>query len=395
MFRPLAHRDFAFLWTGQSVSLVGDGVFTVTLALQVLALTPRPTALATVLAARALPRVIFLVIAGAVSDRLPRRRTALVADVVRGVAVGGVALLSAAGVLEVWHLAAMAALFGMADAFFLPTMTAMVPEILPQELLVSGSALSVSSRLFAESLAGPALGGVLVGALGTDSAFGIDAASFAVSAACLLAMRARPAPAPTGSSILTDAREGLRYTRSQPWLWASLLGAGVGNFAAFSPLGVLLPLLIRGRLHGSASAFGLVIAAVGVGGLAAAIVAGRVGAPRGRVTVMWSFWMMGSVALIATAFAPTIVSAGMGLAAMGFALEYGNVLRSPLIQELVPQRLLGRVSAVDWLVSLALTPLGISVAGPVASAIGAQATMGDRRRDRPVLRIRAARARCA
>jgi MFS family permease len=372
---PLRERDFALLWIGQTVSLVGDGVFTVALPLQTLALTPRPTALAAVIASRAVPRVLFLVVSGAFADRLPRRSTALVSDAARGLAVGSIALLAATGTLEVWHLIVMAVAFGTADAFFFPTLTAIVPEILPEEQLVQGSALNASSRLVAESLVGPVLGGLVVAGLGTVWGFGLDAGTFAVSTACLLAMRARPTAAERGSSVLSDAMEGFRFTRSQRWLWASLLGAGVANFAGFAPLGVLLPLVVRDELHGSATALGLVLAAFGAGGTAAALVAGRRGAPRRMITAMWSGWALGSAFVVGVALAPTLVLAGLAATGMGFGLEYGNVLWTPLMQKLVPRRLLGRVSALDWLFSLSLTPLGIAVAGPVATAIGAPATM--------------------
>lgn len=374
--RPLRERDFALLWFGQAISLVGDGVFTITLALQTLELSSKPTTLATVLAARALPRVLFLLVAGAVSDRLPRRRTAVVSDGVRGLAVGAIAILAAAGALELWHLVAMAIVFGTADAFFLPTMTAIVPEVLPAELLVAGSGLNATARRLGEQLLGPAIGGLLVGTVGTGWAFALDAGSFGVSAACLLAMHARPAVRASEErrSVIADAREGLRYTRSIRWLWVSLLGAGVGNLA-FSSMPVLIPLIVRNEMGLGAGSLGTVYAGFGVGGLAAGMIAARFGAPRRRVLAMWGCWAASGLLLVALGVS-SVLWLLVGFAAVcAFLLEYGNVLWTPLMQEYVPARLLGRVSALDWLFSFSLTPLGIAAAGPLAGAFGPRVTL--------------------
>src|ERR1035437_7439670 len=127
--RPLRARDFALLWSGQSVSLVGDGIFTVALALEALRLSSGPSALAYVLAARALPMVLLLFISGAITDRPPRRSILLGSDLVRGVTVAVIAVLTAANALEVWQLVVMSAIFGCADAFFMPAATAIVPEL--------------------------------------------------------------------------------------------------------------------------------------------------------------------------------------------------------------------------------------------------------------------------
>ena len=253
--------------------------------------------------------------------------------------------------------------------------TAIVPEILPAQLLVQGSALNATSHTVAQMLIGPALGGLVVAALGYEWAFVIDAASFAVSAACVWAMARQPHPTSSGRSPLADALEGLRYCRSQPWLWATLLAAGVANFASASPLGLLIALLVRNVLHQGPLALGLVLAAGGLGGGVASLLVVRLGAPRLRITAMWVAWGLSGAAVLGLALSPSIWLVGFCvLVAYGLSM-YGNVLWSPLMQELVPPELLGRVSSVDWLVSLSLTPLGVLVSGAVAGLIGTRATM--------------------
>ena len=371
----LRHRDFALLWSGQSVSLVGDGVYTVALALETLRIDNHPLALSIVLAARLLPTVLLLVAGGVIVDRIPRRLAMLASDSTRGVTVAVVAVLVALGTLQIWELVVISAVFGAADALFYPAATAVTPEILPADLLLQGSALNHTSETVAQALIGPALGGLVVAALGYEWGFAIDAASFAVSGACVLAMASRPRPEPSGHSPLAEAREGFRYVRSQRWLWVSLLGAGLANFAAFSPLGVLLPLLVRNVLRQGPLALGLVLAAGGVGGGVTASVVARFGAPHLRITSMWTGWAISSAAIVGLALAPNVWFAGAFAFVITGTLMYGNVLWYPIMQEIVPPELLGRASSVDWLVSLSLSPLGVLVSGALAGVIGTRVTM--------------------
>jgi MFS family permease len=371
----LRHRDFALLWFGQSVSVTGDGIFTVALAIEVLRVDSHPLALAFVMAARLIPTVLLLLLGGAVVDRVPRRLAMLASDVVRGAVVTTFAILIAEGSLGLGGLEGLAVVFGTADAFFSPASTAIVPELLPEDVLVGASAMSSISQVFAQQLIGPALGGVIVAAAGTGWSFALDGASFAVSAACLVAMASRPRPAPSGRSMLADVREGLAYCRSQPWLWASIAGAGLANFAIFSPLGVLIPLLVRRVLHSGPTALGLTLAAGGVGGLVAVITAGRRGLPRRPIATIWTGWASAGAIAACVGLAP-----GVGLTAVLYGAEfglmmYGNAIWFPLMQRLVPGRLLGRASSVDWLVSLGLTPLGIIASGAVSAAIGVRTTI--------------------
>jgi MFS family permease len=371
----LRHRDFALLWSGQAVSVAGDGIFTVALALETLRVDDRPLALAAVLAARLVPTILLLLLGGAVVDRIAPRLAMLASDLGRGAAVTAIAILVAEHSLTLAGLLALSVLFGVADAFFSPASTAIVPQLLPDGLLVQASAMSSFSRVFARQLLGPALGGVFVAAAGVAWSFGLDGASFAISAVCLALMRPRPRTRASTGSILSDVRAGLGYCRSQPWLWATIVAAGMANLAIFSPLGVLMPLLVRHVLRGGALALGLTLAAGGAGGLTAVLVLARRGQPRRPITSMWCGWAAAgpAAALIGTS---TRVWQAAALYAVATALlMYGNALWTPVIQQLVPRALLGRVSSVDWLASIALSPLGLLVAGAVAAAVGVRATI--------------------
>lgn len=370
--RPLAQRDFALLWSGQTISLFGDGILTVALAWQVLQLSSSAVALAGVLLARSFPRVVLLIVGGAISDRMPRRLVLLTSDLVQGVAVGIVAVLSATGHLQLWELAILGAVTGAGSAFFLPASTAVIPQLVAPDLLMAANSLSSSSRLLAEDLLGPALGGVLVAAVGTTWAFGLDAASFAVSVATLISIRARPEVSTPASNLLGAVREGFRYARSQPWIWITLISVGtVGNFLAYGPLPVVLPLLVRGPLDGGARGLGLLFASLGLGGLVSAGLFGSLGQPRRRITAMYAGWGTSCLALAGLYFAPNVAAAMALMLLCGFSGEGAQLVWVTLLQELVPGDMLGRIVAMDWLVSLGLQPAGIALAAPAAAILGA------------------------
>jgi MFS family permease len=373
--RVLRHRDFALLWTGQSASVIGDGVFSVALALETLKISDHASTLSYVMAARVAPNALALLFAGALVDRLPRRLVVLGADFSRGLAIAALAGLTAAHALTVVDLIAISVVVGFADAFFYPAYLAIIPEVLPDELLAQGNAFNSGSQVLGQALAGPAIGGVLIAAFGAASAFSVDAASFIVSAGCLVAMRAVPAPAASGHSIVADVRYGLRWTMRQPWLWYGILAAGIANFAAFSPTSVLIPLLVRDVLHQGAVAYGVVFAVGGLGGALASVVIGRFGTPRRRMSAVWLAWAIASLCLLGVGLAPDVfVLAAFGAGAFGL-LVYGNLIWHTMSQQLVPDEMRGRVSSVDWLFSICLSPLGILAAGLLAGSIGARETM--------------------
>lgn len=373
--RVFRHRDYALLWSGQTTSVLGDGIFSVALALETLKISNHASTLSYVMAARVAPNALLLLFAGALVDRLPRRLVVLGADLARGLAIAALTGLVAAHALTVVALVVISVVVGVGDAFFYPAYLAIIPELLPMELLAQGNAFNSGSQVLGQNLAGPAIGGVLVAAFGTSSAFAVDAASFVVSAGCLLAMRAIPPPAATGKSILADVRVGLRWTMRQRWLWFGILAASIANFAGFSPISVLVPLIVRDILHQGAVAYGAVFAVAGAGGALASVAVGRFGTPPRRVSVIWASWAVASACLLGIGLAPDVfVVATFGAIAFGL-LVYGNLIWQTMSQQLVPSEMLGRVSSVDWLFSICLSPLGILVAGVLATSIGARETM--------------------
>jgi MFS family permease len=192
IFRPLRIRDFKLLWTGMSVSMLGDGVFWVALAWQVYQLSDAPTALSVVGIAWTLPMVVFLLVAGIVTDRIQRRKVMILGDVIRGTAVVTMGILSITGTIELWHLILLSALFGVGDAFFGPAFGAIVPDIVPPGLIVEANSLDQFVRPVTFMMLGPAVRGLTIDAFGVGQAFVLDAITFAFSAVMLLKMSPRP-----------------------------------------------------------------------------------------------------------------------------------------------------------------------------------------------------------
>jgi MFS family permease len=369
-FQALKVRDFALLWSGQTVSSLGDGIFTIALAIITLDVDHSPSGIAFVFAARAVPSVLLALVGGVVVDRVPRRLVMLTSDAIRGVAVGVTGLLISKGELRLWELIVMAAIFGAADSFFGPAATTIMPELLSPEQLVPGNALSQMSYQLTQGLLGPAIGGFVVAAIGVAWSFGFDAASFFISAVCLTVMRSRSRRVASKTSPIEDAREGFRYVLKHHWLFYTILGAALANFFGMAPLSVLLPLFVRETLHASALDLGLVFAAGGATGVVASLIVARMGTPRRQVSVLWLAYAASGAAIAAIAFAPNVLVTALFTAAEVGLMLYGDVLWFAMMQRLVPLEVLGRVSSLVYLFAFSLGPLGILFGGVAATTLG-------------------------
>ena len=367
VLRPLAHRDFALLWSGQAFSTVGNFVAQVAFPWQVLQLTGSAVQVGIVIAISIATNVVFLLFGGVLVDRLPRRRVLLVSDFTSGVVMGAVALLGATGELRIEHLYVASAIGGAVGAFFLPAFTAILPELVPEDVLVAGNALRGFSRQ-AGRLFGPVLGGVLITISGPSLAFAFDAVTFFVSFLALVAMRPAQGIMTAPRAFMTELREGLAFVLSVPWIWVTIALFGVINTFLVGANAVGLPVLLREVLAVDATTFGLVYASQGLGEIAGGLLVGQVRIRRTGIA-MYAFSALGGAGmlLLATEQLVAVVASAIlwGLSAVGF-----GVLWETSLQRHVPRGLLGRVSSVDWFGSIALAPLGPLVAGALIVAIG-------------------------
>lgn len=414
--RALRSRRFAMLWSGQTISALGDGAFLTALGWQVLVLTGSGAAMGIALVAETTPIVLFMLIGGVVADRVPRRLAMLWSDGGRAVAALVVGGLGVERLLVFWHLLALAFLFGLAEAFFRPAYQSIPPELVPVEDLPSANALTSLSRNLS-LLIGPALGAALVAASSASWAFVFDGLTFVASALCLLLMgrvdrqraagvesaspvwashahteAATPgavaavelATAPAGSpgpadsrrglrGMLADIREGIGYITSSTWLWLTIALASLGNVGN-APLVVTLPKLVHDVYGQGAWLLGAIYSASAAGSIGAALVMGQIRRVRRRGLVAYLALLISYAGLIAfglpvgRALAPALALAAGALIGVGFGVF--EVVWLTTLQELVPADKLGRVSSVDWMGSLLLQPVGLLVVGALTDRIG-------------------------
>jgi MFS family permease len=376
VLQPLRHRDFRLLWAGLTVSLLGDGVYLVAIAWQAYQISDSPYALAVTGVAWTLPTVFVLPFSGAVSDRLGRRPQMIAADVLRAVAAGAVAALAIAGHVQVWHLVVLSVVFGFGEALFGPSFTAIVPEIVPGDLLVQANSIDQAMRPLAMQFVGPALGGAIVAGAGTGTAFVVDACSYVFSAAMIGLMHSGAARRDEpGTSVAEDIREGFRYVRHNIWLWATLLAFSITVLVFWGPIEVLVPYVIKNDLDGGAGGFGLVLAAGGAGSIAAAVVCSIAGLPSRRLALCFAAFIVAGYGTAFYGFAGELWQMAVIAAVSGAGFATGLVAWSTIMQSRVPTHLLGRVSSLDWMVSISLLPLSYALVGPISGALGVRATL--------------------
>lgn len=380
IFVPWRHREYRLLAGGALTSLLGDGLFIVALPLLVYGLSNVPTAMAVVGIVWTGSQLLLLLVGGWASDRFPRRRMMVVADLIRAAAIGGIGLLAVLDSLVLWHVMVLGAFVGAGNAFFNPAATAIVPELVPEAELPQANAFLSVARPLMSRLVGPALGGLVVFAWGPGVAFLLDAATFLLSAALLSAIRRHPAQ--LGAPVVASARalrEGFGFVRSQPWCWAWLLAAAFGLLAVTGPVDMLLPYVLRNDMglgqDRAALAFGAILGFGGLGSVVMSVGVGQRGLPRRFVTGMYVAEALGVGMLAVYGLMTAVWHAVVAALFLNAMFAYTDIAWTTMLQRLVPRHLLGRVSSLDWLTSLGLIPLSFAIAGPLATQFGSRTVL--------------------
>ncbi|MDQ3785185.1 MAG: MFS transporter [Actinomycetota bacterium] len=376
ILKPMRIRDFALLWTAMTVSLLGDGIYYVAIAWQVYELSNVPTALSLVWAAWTVPMVGFLIVGGVISDRFDRRKVMITSDILRGLAIAVIGVLSLTQTLELSHLFVLVALYGTGEAFFGPAFGAIVPDLVPKNLLVEANSLDQFVRPLMLRMMGPALGGATIALFGIGEAFLVDAATFALSAAALMAMSSRPtARSGGGADAVREIKQGLSFVRSHTWLWGTLTAASIGLLLFWGPFEVLVPYIVKNQLNGGADDLGFVYAWGGVGAILAALVLGQRGLPRRHMTFMYAAFGISIGVTAGFAFAESMWQAMVWSFVSGGTATAGMIVWGTLMHTLVPREMLGRVTSLDWMVSIGLVPVSFALTGPAAQLFGVDQTM--------------------
>ena len=369
---PLGQRDFRFLFLGRTTSFIGSAFANVALAFAVLELTGSKADLGYVLAARALPQVLFLLVGGIWADRLPRHRVMVASNIASGISQGAIALLLLSGQAQVWHLLVLAAVNGLSSAFFFPAAVGIVPQTVPQRMLQSANSfLSLGSN--ASFIAGAALGGLVVAATSPGVGLAVDAASFFLAALFLALIQLPPALRMEASNFLAELGEGWREFISRAWLWSIVLQFGFVNAIQLGTEGVLGPAIAKEHL-GGAAAWGLILTAESIGLVLGGLVLLRL-RPRRMLLAATLGYLLTVPFLLGLAGPVPLVALVVFAALAGIGNETFGILWETTFQQEIPEEKYSRVSSYDALGSFVLIPVGVAIAGPTADLIGTRATI--------------------
>jgi MFS family permease len=317
--------------------------------------------------------VLFLLAGGVWADRLPRQLVMIGADALRAAVQALVAASLFLHTIRIWQFAAAAALLGLGSSFFNPASTGLVPSIVSPTRLQEANALLGLSRS-AVQVAGPALSGLLIATLGFGTVFAIDAASFVASLVCLTAMRlpTRTTTERPRQSTLVEALEGLRAVRERRWIVAALSADLVFNFC-FAAYFVLGPIVVERHFDGARD-WGLIMTAASIGSVAGGAAVLRF-KPRRPLRIAYLFSFVMPLQLLALAPPLPLAALLIGSAAVFGNVTVMNTYWVTMEQQHVPRHLISRVDSLSWIASLLVMPLGLTLVGPLAAAVGTHATL--------------------
>jgi MFS family permease len=362
----LHERSFARYLAASSVSSLGTGVSVVALAFAVLEFGGAID-LGIVLLAREIPLVVLVLLGGVFADRLPRRTILVGTDLLKGTAQVGTAILLFSGTANVWNVALLQAVFGMSGAFSRPATTGLVRETVSDARLQEANAL-LGLSYSVLSIAGPAIGALIVAAGSPAWAITIDSITFFVSAALIASMHLSTTVRIASASILGDLRDGWREFTQRSWAVAMVVSFGLFQLTYFPALLVLGPLVAKREL-GGAAAWGTILAVESLGAVLGGMFALRVRFKRPLVACQLLVLPCG---LLLAALAVPLPLVGLAVIsfAVGIGFALGNTLWMTALQRNVPEHALSRISSFDWLGSVALNPVGYALIGPIAGAVG-------------------------
>lgn len=369
---PLEEPQFRNYFAARAFSLLGDAIVPVALAFAVLDIEHSASALGLVLASYTVPRVLLLLPAGVWADRLPRNLVMVASDLLRFGSQATAAFLLIAGHAEIWHLIALNLLHGIGASFFLPASTGLVPQVVsPNRLQEANGLLSLTGSGF--EVLGPVLSGVFVATIGPGWALAVDSGTFLVSAAFLARLEVPKHAERVATSFLTELRAGWREFTSRTWLWVDGVYSAVGNMAILAPVWTLGPLVADESLDG-ASSWAAIVTSFGLGSVLAGFAVIRFKPDRPIFVGVAALSLMALPPALLAVPAPTaLIAAGAFVA--GFGLIFFNTLFETTVQEQVPAEALSRVASIDWMLSLALYPLGLALSGFVADQVGTGPTL--------------------
>jgi MFS family permease len=379
--KPLRNPAYRWLASALVASMVGAGIWMVALVWQIVAIGGGAAELSLVAGASAVGMLLTTLLGGALADRIPQRRILLVVEVVRAASVGIVALLSLTGALAAWQLAAVAFVGGVMAGLYYPAYSALLPSVLPEDQLLAANGFEGMARPILMQAGGPALASALIAITSPGAALAVAALTGVVAAACILKVPETPlrgerpdagdgATRHPAVALLIDVRDGFTYMVRTPWLFGTLTFASLLIFLIMGPFEVLVPFVIKDVAGGGPGDHALILAAFGIGGAVGSMVVASLRLPRRYLTVMNLLWAFGCLPLAVFGLTDQIWIMAIAAFLVGAAFNGGVVIWGTLLQRRVPPAMLGRVSSLDFFVSLAFMPVSMAFAGPAGESLG-------------------------
>ena len=371
--RPTLGRGYWRLWWANTVSSTGDGAFAAALPLLAVTITRDPRLVSVVTAATYLPWLLLSLPAGAVVDRYDRVTLMRRAQAVQAAVVAAVAIAIVFRRADIAVLAVAGLLIGCAEVIVSNAAQAVLPALVPPELLPKANGSQQISLTVGESFLGPPAGSLLFAAAAALP-FGLDAASFVGSAALLATVprTRRPRDDARNPKVGAQIAEGLRWLARHRLLRVVAVLLGIYNFA--NQMGqAILVLLATQVLHVSTRGYGLLLATAAFGSVVGGLACPRLTNRLGVLPSLITGGAINAAVFVGIGLAPDPVVAAALLAAQGFSVAMWNVVTVSLRQQVVPSDLLGRVNAVYRMLGWGLMPAGALAGGFVAHAAGLRA----------------------
>ncbi|WP_295107682.1 MFS transporter [uncultured Kocuria sp.] len=378
--RPFSSRAYTVLVLAMCVSVFGSGLWAVALVARVMALGGSAVDLSVVTSAGAVGAVVFVLVGGVAADRFPLPVILRCVELANLTTALAIVVLTWTDTLALWHLALAAFVFSGAVGFFYPAYSAALPRVLPPEQLLAANGVEGTARPLLQLAAGPAVGGVLTGLALPGAPVLAIAVAHGIALFFMLRLRLPErdvAPvddgAPARSSALRDLVEGFRYCLRTPWLLWTLLWAMSAVFLFTGPLEVLVPFLVVDRLGGTVAGYGAMLGLYGVSTAVGASIMASFQLPRKYLTTMIWLWGFGTLpfGLVGSTHSWWVMA--LALCVFGATGGAGQVIWGTLLQRRVPGHMLGRISSLDFFVSLSLMPVSMALAGPVSQVLPPEA----------------------
>ncbi|MDQ2788128.1 MAG: MFS transporter [Chloroflexota bacterium] len=374
-FRSLRNPNYRLYWIGQVISMLGTWMQTIGQAWLVLRLTDSPLALGVVTACQTLPVLVFGLFGGVIADRVPKRRLLVITQTMMLVQASALALLTAGGWINLAALYLLAAVLGTATALDNPTRQSFVKEMVGPDDVPNAIALN-SIVMNTARLAGPALAGLTIAAVGVTACFALNAASFVAVIVALLRMRPErffEAPAPQRGKVLVQIGEGLRYAVRTPEIAPILLLTVTFGIFGYN-FNIILPLLARYVLHAGPIGFGALSSAMAVGSLFGAFRIAYSGGASRRMLLGGAAGF--SIMLLCLSLSTRWLMMIPALAMLGACSITYFTTSTSRAQMIVPPELRGRVMSLYSFLDLGSAPIGSLLLGTLARQFGVRPTVG-------------------